>query len=189
MQSYITGIGRKIRDIRKGKNLYASEIARRAGVSNGLMSRIENGRTIPSLPVLLSIIKALEVDPGSFFNSIMPNGFFKYMVIKPGDYEEIEKEDEAKGFLYEMVMNKEIKTIGVEFVILTLQPGCERETVETDAFELKYMVSGKCVYEIDGEEVDIEEGDTLFFDGRIPHVPRNPYNQPAKMLVFYLYTD
>lgn len=189
MQSYISGIGKKIREIRKEKNLYASEIARRAEVSNGLMSRIENGRTIPSLPVLLAIFRALEVDPGSFFNSVMPNGFFKYAVIKPDEYETIEKEDDVNGFQYELILTKDLKTIGLEVVLLTLEPGCTRNTVETDAFEMKYIISGKCDYEIDGEILKLEAGDTLFFDGRLPHVPKNPYKEPSKMLVFYLFTE
>lgn len=189
MQSYISGIGKKIREIRKEKNLYASEIARRAEVSNGLMSRIENGRTIPSLPVLLSIFRALEVDPGSFFTSVMPNGFFRHAVIKPSEYETIEKEDEVSGFHYELILTKDLKTIGVEVVLLTLDPGCTRNTVETDAFEMKYIISGRCDYEIDGEIINLETGDSLFFDGRLPHVPRNPYGESCKMLVFYLFTE
>ena len=54
MESYIIGIGQKIRSIRKEKEMYASELAKKANVSNGLISRIENGRTIPSVPVLFS---------------------------------------------------------------------------------------------------------------------------------------
>ncbi|WP_394801049.1 helix-turn-helix domain-containing protein [Niabella ginsengisoli] len=45
-------------------------IAGKADVSNGLISRIENGRTIPSLPVLLSIVNALGVPVADFFKDI-----------------------------------------------------------------------------------------------------------------------
>ena len=40
MESYIIGIGKKIRSIRKKKEMYASELAKKANVSNGLISRI-----------------------------------------------------------------------------------------------------------------------------------------------------
>ncbi len=189
MESYLIGIGKKIRKIRKEKNLYASEIARRADVSNGLISRIENGRTIPSLPVLFAIIQALEVDPSDFFKSISPNGFFKYLVVRADEHELIEKEDDATGFRYELIMTRELKSIGTEFVMLTLEPGCTRETVETDAYEYKYILNGRCIYEIDGESVELGKGDSIFFNGRLPHVPKNPFDKPASMLVIYLYTD
>lgn len=187
MESYIIGIGKKIRTIRKEKNLYASEIARRANVSNGLISRIENGRTVPSVPVLLAIISALEVDPAEFFERMNPQSIFKYLVIKTGEHETIEKEDNASGFKYDFIFGKERNSSGFEVVLLSLEPNCSRGTVETDAYEFKYMLSGKCDYMIDDEKITLEPGDSIIFDGRLPHVPMNPYTEPANMLVFYLF--
>lgn len=189
MENYLIGIGQKIRSIRKEKDLYASEIARRAKVSNGLISRIENGRTIPSLPVLFSIIQALEVDPGSFFESIGQDTSFKYLVIPQDSHQKIEKEDEATGFTYQLIHSQEQKSIGFEIVLLTLEPNCKRDTVETDAYEFKYMLSGSCEYIIDEETVPLHTGESIFFNGRLPHVPRNPNNEPAVMLVFYIFNE
>lgn len=187
MESYLVGIGKKIRTIRKEKGLYASEIAKRANVSNGLISRIENGRTMPSLPVLLSIIGALGVEPGEFFERINPNGHNKFHIIKPEEHEKIEKEDDAVGFNYEFIFGKEKNGIGFEAVLLTLEPNCKRDKVETDAYEFKYMLSGKCDYLIDDEIATVSKGEAIFFDGRLPHVPTNPYDKPAVMIVFYLF--
>lgn len=187
MESYLIGIGKKIRTIRKEKGLYASEIAKRANVSNGLISRIENGRTMPSLPVLLSIIYALEVEPAEFFDRINPNGSNKFQIIKPEDHEKIDKEDDAEGFHYDFIFGKEKNSMGFEAVLLTLEPNCKREKVETDAFEFKYILSGKCDYLIDDEVATVSKGEAIFFDGRLPHVPTNPYQEPAVMIVFYLF--
>jgi len=96
MDSYITGIGRKIRTIRKEKQLFASDIAKKANVSNGLISRIENGRTVPSLPVLFAIIQALDVQPGDFFSDVSEETEGNYVVIRSDDYTVIEKEIEAE---------------------------------------------------------------------------------------------
>lgn len=188
MNSYLIGIGKKIRSIRKEKNLYAIEIARRANVSNGLISRIENGRTIPSVPVLLSIIQALDIEPSAFFDNIETGEHRKYYVIRSSDLEIVEKEDEAIGFTYHSIFSNEKAFIGFEVVLLTLVPACVREPVETDAFEFKYILEGKCDYMIDGEIVTLEKGDSLFFDGRLSHVPSNPYQNECLMLVFYLYS-
>lgn len=189
MDSYISGIGKKIRNLRKEQNLFASEVAKGANVSNGLISRIENGRTIPSLPVLFSIIEALGVEPATFFENIGPNGMFTYTVIRKEQYQDLEKEDEAKGFSYKFIFGKQIESITTEFVLLTLQPNCSREKVETDALEFKYLISGSCEYIIDKEVVTLNQGDAIFFDGRIPHVPRNPNSTPAVMLVCYLFNS
>ena len=189
MDNYIIGIGQQIRELRKQKDLYASEIAKRANVSNGLISRIENGRTIPSLPVLFSIISALEVEPSIFFERIGTDTGFKYLVVEKEKHEIIEKEDDAKGFKYEHIYSTQTQSIGFEIVLLTLEPGCTRSTVETDALEFKYILSGECQYEIDGELVSLKAGDSLYFNGRLPHVPKNPTNKAATMLVFYLFNE
>nr|WP_227256257.1 helix-turn-helix transcriptional regulator [Pedobacter sp. MR2016-19] len=54
------------------------ELADKAEVSKGLISQIENSRTIPSLMVLMDIIKSLEIDLNSFFKDI---NFHKKMLL------------------------------------------------------------------------------------------------------------
>jgi len=189
MDTYIIGIGQRIRSIRKEKGVYASEIAKKANVSNGLVSRIENGRTIPSVPVLFSIIAAFEVQPSEFFESISQSSPFKYLKIPAQQHQYIIKEDDATGFKYDLIFSKQLQTLGFEVVLLTLEPNCQRDCVETDAYEFKYMLSGRCEYVIDDEVVELNEGESLFFNGRLPHVPRNPNTVPATMLVFYLFTE
>ena len=189
MESYIIGIGQKIRSIRKEKEMYASELAKKANVSNGLISRIENGRTIPSVPVLFQIISALDVEPSYFFQQIGSDSSFKFLVIRANETSVIEKEIEAEGFRYDFIFSKQLKSIGFEVVLLTLEPNCKRDLVETDAFEFKYVLSGSCEYIIDGEKVKLNAGDAIFFDGKLPHVPMNPHDVPSTMLVIYSFTD
>ncbi|WP_115619910.1 cupin domain-containing protein [Chryseobacterium indoltheticum] len=45
--------------------------------------------------------------------------------------------------------------------------------VITDAFEYKYIISGEVSYMIGNETYNLSEGDSLFFDGRLKHVPIN----------------
>lgn len=59
-------ISSKIKEIRKEKGITIQELADRAGVSKGLISQIENNRTVPSLLVLVNIISSLHVDLNDF---------------------------------------------------------------------------------------------------------------------------
>ena len=63
-------ISNRIKERRREKNITVQELALRANVSKGLISQIENSRTIPSLLVLIEIIKALEIDLNEFFKDI-----------------------------------------------------------------------------------------------------------------------
>jgi transcriptional regulator with XRE-family HTH domain len=187
MDDYLIGIGKRIKDIRKNNKKTISAIANAAEVSNGLISRIENGRTIPSLPVLLNIINALEIEVSEFFDGMPKSSGQNYIVSRAEENSIIEKEDDAKGFSYQYIFGKQLSSIGFQAVLLEVQPNSQREKVETDAYEYKYMLSGECVYSIGEDEVLIKEGDSIFFDGRIPHVPINRSTTTAKMLVLYFF--
>lgn len=187
MNDYLIGIGKRIKDIRKANKKTINTVASSAEVSNGLISRIENGRTIPSLPVLLNIINALEINISDFFEGMPKPSELRYIVSRCEENATIEKEDEAKGFTYKYIFGKQLSTIGFEAVLLEVQPNSQRDKVETDAYEFKYMIAGECFYNIGEEEVLLKEGDSLFFDGRIPHVPINKGNISAKMLVLYFF--
>ena len=63
-------IGKKIRETRIQQQTKLHELAETASISKGLLSKIENGRTIPSLPVLLAVVRALKMDLNVFFDGI-----------------------------------------------------------------------------------------------------------------------
>ena len=106
MDDYLIGIGKRIKEIRKNGSLTISEIAMRAGVTAGLISRIENGRTIPSLPVLLKIISSLDIEVTDFFSGLPQSNGANFIVSRKEDNTFIEKEDDAIGFSYSLIFSK-----------------------------------------------------------------------------------
>src|SRR5262245_9765785 len=60
-------IGRRVKALRHNANLTVSELSRRAGISIGMLSKIETGSTSPSLATLHSLSKALGVPVTSLF--------------------------------------------------------------------------------------------------------------------------
>ncbi len=184
-EQIITVIGKKIKSIRQHKNLKLHEIAKKAGISKSLLSKIENSRSVPSLPVLISIIQVLEVEFSIFFEDLEVNGGIPFIHVKKVDYTETKKEDSV-GFLYRHILSEPASGVVVEAVILELSPGSRRKKVTTDGHEFKYVISGRVDYSLGDMVVTLEAGDSLFFDGRVPHVPVNPYDEPCVMLVVYL---
>lgn len=187
MEDYLIGIGKRIKEIRKEGGQTISDIAQKASVTGGLISRIENGRTIPSLPVLLKIITSLNVEVTDFFNGMPQVNGANFIVSRKEENSIMEKEDEAVGFEYTYIFGKQLSSLGFETVLLEVKPDSKRDKVTTDAFEFKYILSGGCSYVIGEEEVVLKEGDSIFFDGRIPHVPVNRGLVSSKMLVVYFF--
>ena len=187
MEDYLIGIGKRLKEIRKTNNRTISDIALKAGVTNGLVSRIENSRTMPSLPVLLKLINSLDIEVTDFFMGMPQSNGATFIISRKEENAMIEKEDEAIGFTYKYIFGKQVSSLGFETVLLEVAPNSQREKVTTDAYEFKYILSGECYYSIGEEEVCLKEGDAIFFDGRVPHVPINKGKISSKMLVVYFF--
>ena len=182
-------ISNHIKERRRDKNITVQELALRANVSKGLISQIENSRTIPSLIVLLEIIKALEIDLNEFFKGIhSKTNDLPILVKRKSEYDHFEKEHSI-GFHYQRIFTRSINQSTVDIVILELAPGADRQLVETDAFEYKYMLSGEIEYQFDEEKIILSQGDSMLFDGRIPHTPKNHTAETAVVLVVYFFED
>lgn len=180
-------ISNKIKERRREQNITVQELADRAKVSKGLISQIENSRTIPSLIVLIDIIKALNIDLNVFFKDFRNSDDQQIVVVKKAnEYEPFEKED-AEGFLYQRIFTQSINKGTVDIVMLELEPNAKRPMVETEAYEYKYIISGDVSYNIDNHIYELSSGDSLLFDGRIPHTPTNIGKDKAKMLVIYFF--
>ncbi|MCH6201400.1 XRE family transcriptional regulator [Aquiflexum sp. LQ15W] len=182
-------ISQKIKSIRKDKNLTIQEIAERAGVTKGLISQIENSRTLPSLLVLMQIIRALEVDLNFFFNDLSLDGReAPILVLRKEEYSKFEKEP-ASGYQYERIFTRKIKSGAVDFVLLEIMPGSVRNFVTTDAFEFKYILQGTVKYIFRDQTVELFEGDSMLFDGRLEHNPVNEGKDTVRMLVVYFFEN
>lgn len=182
-------ISNSIKERRREKNITVQELAIRANVSKGLISQIENSRTIPSLIVLIDIIKALEIDMNEFFKGIRSkDNPVPVLVKRKAEYEHFEKEH-AAGFHYQRIFTQLITQSTVDIVILELEPDASRPMVETEAFEYKYILSGEIEYQFNDDKVKLYQGDSMLFDGRIPHTPKNLGTTTASMLVVYFFEE
>jgi transcriptional regulator with XRE-family HTH domain len=181
-------IGERIKSKRLKKKITLEELANRAGVTKGLISQVENNRTVPSLPVLFKLIHSLEEDVKTFFEDM--HGYFTnshVLIVRKGEEKLFEKEP-VKGFSYKRILAKTLVAQAVDIVLLELKRGAGRkQMIKTDAWECKYVIRGKIEYQVEREKFILEAGDTLFFDGRASHRLRNIGNGEAIILIAYLF--
>jgi transcriptional regulator with XRE-family HTH domain len=182
-------ISNKIKEIRKQKNITVQELANKAAVSKGLISQIENNRTVPSLPVLMSIVQSLNLDLNEFFKGISAQKSTQQKVIikSPKEYQTFEKEY-AKGFLYHRVFARNIQGTPVDFVLLELKKGSRRNRmIQSESVEFNYMVKGEVEYHVDNKAYVLHEGESMYLDSRVPHKIANVGKVDALMLIVYFF--
>jgi transcriptional regulator with XRE-family HTH domain len=177
-------IAQKIRSTRLEKNMTIQQLATRTNVSKGLLSKIENSRTVPSLPVFVTLIQSLDISLKEFFRDIVLVNGKDYLLIKKDQYSAMEREGRV-GFNYQHILSQTLTTCTMEAVILEVEPGAKGRPSTTDGYEFKYMISGSCEYQINDEMIVLEEGDSIYFDASLPHIPINNTKKKAVMLVMY----
>jgi transcriptional regulator with XRE-family HTH domain len=180
----VSRIAQKIRSARLGKSLTIQEVARRSNVSKGLLSKIENSRTIPSLPVFISLIQSLDLSLKEFFEDMVLMNGKDYMHIRKDDYKPMQREG-RNGFSYLHILSQNITNCTMEITLLTLDPGAKGNPTTTDGYEFKYVLQGKCDYYINHESIQLSEGDSIYFDASKPHLPVNNSRKKTVMLVVY----
>ena len=178
-------IGAKVKSIRKRQNLKLGELAEQSGISIAMISKIENARVFPTFPTLIQLLKTLNVDLNEFFIDFRATDDFPgYIFRKAADYQAVEKED-STGFHYFSVLNHTIERSSMEISILKLQTNAQRDKLSTSGFEYIYILQGEVEYQLGEKTFRMETGDSLFFDGNIPHVPHNKNGSEAMILVIY----
>ncbi len=177
-------IGKKLREIRKEKGLSLVDVAKKSGVTAGLLSKIENYRTLPSLPVLYKIALALKVSLAEIVKPVDDDPEPLYTLIKKGEGEKEVRYD-SKGLIYESLISKVIHNTPVKVNLVSVKPGIFRKPIANDSYELINLVEGEIIYGIKDEQIHLNKGDTLYFDGQIPHSLKNPGKQTAVLFKTY----
>ena len=181
----LSEIGAKIRKVRQRKHLTVQALANRAGVSKGLISRIENNRTIPSLPVLISIIKALEVEVNAFFEDIdQPVDEQSVIVRRQADWEEVVSEV-TRGFRLHPIIGRCFSKVISHISVLEMEPGAQLEKQDADAYEFRYVLEGEVDYEVGDQKWTLKAGDCIYFDGHLPHIPINHSEELVRILAIH----
>lgn len=66
MSDIATTIGNRLKDIRTKANITQTDLREKAGVSQTYLSRVEHGKTVPTIPTLLKLTDALGYSLSTF---------------------------------------------------------------------------------------------------------------------------
>lgn len=183
-------MGSIIRRYRNEKGLKLLELSELTGVKSSMLSKIENGRMIPTIPTLFTIIHKLGIAPDAFFAEfVTENQFAGYLFLPKEGFTAYEKEQDAKGFQYFSILENNFGGGDLQISLVNLQPDCSRPLVTTAAYEFIMVLNGSVNYQLEESLIEMKQGDALFFDGNIPHVPHNAGREMATLLVLYLFGD
>ncbi|MGJ4891245.1 helix-turn-helix domain-containing protein [Bradyrhizobium sp. HKCCYLS3077] len=179
-------IGAEVRRLRKDLDLTVSELGIAAGISAGMLSKIENGSISPSLATLSALAKALNVPIARLFRE---NGEERdCSFVKAGQGVRIERRGTKAGHLYDLLGHSLGGDVVVEPYLITLKGDAVPYTDFRHAgVEFIYMLSGKVRYRHADRLYLLEPGDALFFDAAARHGPEELIKAPMTYLSVIIY--
>ena len=183
-------IGREVRAFRRNQEITVSEFSQMTGLSIGMLSKIENGNTSPSLTTLQTLANALSVPITSFFRGFEENRMAVFT--KSGEGVELEREGTRANHQYNLLGHIGSNSSGVivEPYLITLSAESDVfPTFQHGGIETIYMLEGKINYRHGDDIYPLEPGDTLFFDADAPHGPEELVSLPAKYLSIICYSQ
>lgn len=180
-------IGRQVREYRIKLGMTVVDLARQADLSAGMLSKIENGMTSPSLATLQSLSRALNVPVTSFFRKFEESRDATY--VAAGQGLAIERRGTRAGHQYQLLGH----SIGNKDIVL--EPYLVTLTEKSDVFpvfqhsgqEFIYILEGEVAYRHGGRLFPMKAGDSLFFDADAPHGPEELRKLPIRLLSVIVY--
>jgi transcriptional regulator with XRE-family HTH domain len=174
-------IGRQVRAFRNQLNMTVVEVAKQAGLSPGMLSKIENGHTSPSLATLSALSRALNVPVTSLFRKYEQERDCTF--VKAGEGLTIERRGTRAGHQYQLLGHTIGQQVTVEPYLITLTEQSEIFPLfQHNGVEFIYMLDGEVVYRHGDKVYRLTPGDSLFFDADVPHGPEELVELPIRFL-------
>lgn len=166
-------IGERVRALRKGKKLGLAQLGAHSGLSPGLLSRIERGQLVPTLPTLMRIALVFGVGLEHFF--VETDGGPVVSVVRK---EERLRLPDAPGsaaprYHFES-LDFPVRDRRMEAYLAEFTGSAEAtEPHEHDGAEFLYVLAGRLAIDVGGRRVSLAEGDAAYFDSAVPHSYRD----------------
>jgi DNA-binding XRE family transcriptional regulator len=183
-------IGRAVRGFRRSQGMTVADLAQAAGLSIGMLSKIENGLTSPSLATLQALSHALSVPITAFFRGYEERREVQH--VKAGEHLEIERRGTRAGHQYHLLghIGANASGVVVEPYLITLTEESDVfPTFQHEGIELLFMLEGEVTYRHGDRLFRLTPGDSLFFDADAPHGPEMLDRLPARYVSVIAYSQ
>lgn len=157
------------------------ELAVKVGCTESMISKIESGRVVPSLPMLQRLVNALDRDLASFFGSD-PN--LPGLVLRAGQRPVVHSDPLRTG---SQVSYERLVPFGaghlLEGNVHVVEPHGDKTDLITHQGEtLGYVIEGQLELTIDDTRYTLGVGDSFFFKNHLTNRYSNPGPGTARVL-------
>ena len=161
-------VGKQLRSVRTAFGLSQRELAKRAGVTNGMISLIEQERVSPSVGSLQKILAAFPMTMAEFFTRDMEGQ--QNVIFRNGELPDVGTGD----IQYRLVAaSRRDRKMSILWETYEPETDTGEDLLTHSGEEGGVVVEGELEVTVAGKTWVLGPGDAYYFDSRLPHRFRN----------------
>jgi transcriptional regulator with XRE-family HTH domain len=184
MTEQIRQIAERIKEIREISGISAETLAIKLGISKDLYNRYESGNIDIPVGIIFEIAELFNVELSVMLGGDNPK-LHIYGVVRNGKGLKLER---RKQYRYESLAYNFIHKQAEPFMV-TIDPHPEDESTEFNSHpgqEFNYVIKGTMMTIIDGHEIILNEGDSIYFDSGCKHAMKALNDEQVRFLAVIL---
>ena len=176
----ISKVGARLKTLRSERYLSMRELALKANVAVSFISKIESGKTSPTIMTLQKILEALNVTVVEFFSEDLKDKLSDSIVFKQEDMKSLK--DEERQWFFAFPAEPEIKVV---MTYEEFRPFTQVRELESHLQDIcGYIIDGELTLEVPGRNIfKACKGDSFYIKSGIEHIAKNDKNEVLKMIV------
>ena len=180
-------VGRKLRQLRLRKKIALADLGKHTGLSPSMLSQLENGKMIPTLPTLARIAMVFDVGLDHFFGGQRARKLFS--VIRSQERMRFPERPDAPdpAYFFECLtfasQGKGLQAYLAEFPRRGPSRGAEHVH---EGVEFLFLLDGSLTIRFQDEDHELRAGDSVLLDPSEPHSYRGSGKAGARALVVTL---
>lgn len=177
-------IGRKLRQLRLKKKIALVDLGKHTGLSASMLSQLENGKLVPTLPTLARIAMVFDVGLDHFFAEKRRRKLFS--IVRAAERITFPDRPDVPNpsFFFESLafsaQDKSLQAYLAEFPLR--EPGQVTDHFH-DGAEFLHVIEGSLAITFQDEDHVLKAGDSVYFDSSEPHSYRGLSDPPARCVV------
>lgn len=162
-------IGQKVRALRLKKKMALVELGRHTGLSAALLSKIERSNIFPPLPTLLRIAMVFGVGLDYFFRDESKRVL---SIVRRAERQRFpdQPDGETVSYFFESLdfnaSERKLNAYEADFQSVDAEAAA---THVHEGYEFLHVTTGRLAMMVGRQEVELGEGDSIYFDSSVPH--------------------
>lgn len=175
-------LGLQIKRQRQAQDLKLSDVAKIADISQGMLSKIENAQVSTSLDTLSRLCDVMGLPLSRLFSEYdQQDG--SALLVKADQGMEVVRRGTEKGHTYHLLNHTRGPKKSFEAYMVSMDDASEEfPTFSHPGTEFLHLLEGELIYRHGNQLYRMEAGDSLTFEGEVPHGPEQLVQVPIRLL-------